>query len=893
MATGLTFPTLSPTTSPYQLVETLNDFFLQVQTASTFNFDTFTSSGSFDGVNLTLTNNQGGTFNVPWTDDIFATGGSYNNSTSIITVSNNSGETFDISLTALTAQIGSLESNEGNDFVTGSTFNNSTGIITFTKQSGGTFTSDLSTLTNDLYSLSSVTSFDVTTGATFSQPENEFTFSTFSGGSYSVNAGLLSANTFSNALTLNGDVLEIDLSDSSQLTTSLSGLAHNDYVVSGSYSSGSSLLSLTTLSGDTVNIDMGELANQAVGDDYIVSGEFNSGTSVMTLTTLSGNTVEVTGVMQEDRHIFSGNVVGTSLISFYGVGGYNFVVDVTSLSSAAQRISGGAYSADSSSIVFSASSGGTAFVVEGITTTTGGTYSSLNEELGLYNSTGGTILITGVTDNYITGATFDESSFNIDLTDRRGNSVSLSLGSLTADTGVSSVQGGTNISTGGTQEFPSINLNNTVSIGTVNAGVGNITTVNALTLAAATLNAYVSINTNSLAAIAVDAQTIDASLLTSTTINAGTIYADTVNADTISTSLLTSTTINADTVNAQEIDTNVLTAGTLNTSNGNFISLISGTGNFVSLLTAATFNSPAITSVTITADTINADTITATTISGSSLVYAPSVYATKVIVSATSTNTMNAVSLSADTIFSGSTDLYDIFQSEPSTLQDIVTNGNIIYSGSPSLSGESLHFYAEGESDKFSFQAIDDTNFVISGTAANTSIIKFDGKDFKFESTQSAGTYVGLSVAGGGHPYLIGFNGTHNSSILLDDITDDRQWKMPDEGGVVEVKGGAPEIMDFASTVTFNALEGKNFEITLTADTQFTIIRLMAGDTIRIVTKQDAVGSWEVTSLIANSLVQGGGSGDITLTSAANAVDIFEVYYDGTNYFWTPMLNYT
>ena len=502
MATGLTFPTLNPCISPYGLVEVLNDFFLQIQTASTFNFDTFATNGSFNGSELTINDNQGGAFTVPWLNDLFITGGSYNHGTSLITLDNSTGDTFSFSLSAITDQLDGIVINEGNDFVTEGDFDQETGVITFTRQSGGTFTTDLSSITDDLYSLSAISSFDVTTGATFNTSTNDFTFDTFTGGTYSVNASSLSANTFVTGVDADGVVLGqpnsliITLNDGSSAYTSLNTYTNNDYVISGTYSSGTSLLTLTTLSGDTVGVDMGELANQSVGDDYLVSGVFNSGTSVMTLTTLSGNTVEVTGVTQEDRHIFSGDVVGTSLINFYGTNGYSFVVDVTSLSTAAQAITGGVYSGDSSSLVFYASSGGTAFVVDGLSKVTGGTYDDGVEELYLYNSTGGTLTITGITDNYVTGGSYIASSTTIDLYDRSGNTVSIDATDLIAQTGVLTVSGGTNISTGGTQQYPIINLNDTVSLGTINATTGSFNNVTSSSVVTTSLNSTTFSTTN-------------------------------------------------------------------------------------------------------------------------------------------------------------------------------------------------------------------------------------------------------------------------------------------------------------------------------------------------------------------------------------------------------------
>ena len=139
MASGLTFPILNPCISPYQLVVILNDFFLQIQTASTFNFDTFVTDGSFNGSQLTLNNNQGGTFNVSWNPDTFITGGTYDHPSSLITLNNSTGGTFDFSLSAITDELNSIQINAGNDFVTAGTYDYNSQSINFTRQSGWYF----------------------------------------------------------------------------------------------------------------------------------------------------------------------------------------------------------------------------------------------------------------------------------------------------------------------------------------------------------------------------------------------------------------------------------------------------------------------------------------------------------------------------------------------------------------------------------------------------------------------------------------------------------------------------------------------------------------------------------------------------------------------------------
>ena len=178
-------------------------------------------------------------------------------------------------------------------------------------------------------------------------------------------------------------------------------------------------------------------------------------------------------------------------MNFFGTNGYNFSVDVTSLPNAAQNISSGVYSGDSSSIVFYASSGGTAFVVDGISKITGGTYDSGVEQMYLYDSTGGTLTITGFTDNYITGGSFIASSTTIDLYDRSGNTVSIDATSLFSEGNVLNVSGGTNISTGGTQQYPIVSLNDIINLGTVNATNGNFSNLGSNSLISTVVNATI------------------------------------------------------------------------------------------------------------------------------------------------------------------------------------------------------------------------------------------------------------------------------------------------------------------------------------------------------------------------------------------------------------------
>lgn len=82
-----------------------------------------------------------------------------------------------------------------------------------------------------------------------------------------------------------------------------------------------------------------------------------------------------------------------------------------------------------------------------------------------------------------------------------------------------------------------------------------------------------------------------------------------------------------------------------------------------------------------------------------------------------------------------------------------------------------------------------------------------------------------------------------------------------------------------------------NATVTLGGNRTLAFSGLSNGMTGTIIIKQDATGSRTIT-LPASSKVIGGGSGAITLTTTANAIDILSWTYDGTNIYWTYGKNY-
>lgn len=93
-------------------------------------------------------------------------------------------------------------------------------------------------------------------------------------------------------------------------------------------------------------------------------------------------------------------------------------------------------------------------------------------------------------------------------------------------------------------------------------------------------------------------------------------------------------------------------------------------------------------------------------------------------------------------------------------------------------------------------------------------------------------------------------------------------------------------------TITCSATKAiQNATVTLGGNRTLAISGAANGMTGILIVKQDATGS-RTLALPAGSLVVDGGSGAVTLSTAANAVDLLTWTYDGTNYLWTHGTNF-
>jgi hypothetical protein len=86
--------------------------------------------------------------------------------------------------------------------------------------------------------------------------------------------------------------------------------------------------------------------------------------------------------------------------------------------------------------------------------------------------------------------------------------------------------------------------------------------------------------------------------------------------------------------------------------------------------------------------------------------------------------------------------------------------------------------------------------------------------------------------------------------------------------------------LTYGATITPDVANGNVQTVTLTGDVTFSAFTAPeAGQSLTVIVKQDATGS----RLLTSTMLFAGGTA--TLSTAASAIDIISVFYDGTNYY--------
>lgn len=136
---------------------------------------------------------------------------------------------------------------------------------------------------------------------------------------------------------------------------------------------------------------------------------------------------------------------------------------------------------------------------------------------------------------------------------------------------------------------------------------------------------------------------------------------------------------------------------------------------------------------------------------------------------------------------------------------------------------------------------------------------------------------------------VVAFTGTQASGNELENVVEDTS---PQLGGELDGQGNTISnvnlkdyketnyALSYGATITPDVANGNVQTVTLTGNVTFNAFsNPETGQSLTLIVKQDATGGRTLTS----SMLFAGA--DKTLSTAANAVDIISVFYDGTNYY--------
>jgi hypothetical protein len=102
------------------------------------------------------------------------------------------------------------------------------------------------------------------------------------------------------------------------------------------------------------------------------------------------------------------------------------------------------------------------------------------------------------------------------------------------------------------------------------------------------------------------------------------------------------------------------------------------------------------------------------------------------------------------------------------------------------------------------------------------------------------------------------------------------------------IYASTPQVLTDGSTVVWNPTLGLNASVTLAGNRNLTFLSTpIAGAYGTLVVKQDGTGGRTLTlPSVTNKILGSSSTTTIALSTTANAIDIVNFYYDGSNYFW-------
>jgi hypothetical protein len=131
---------------------------------------------------------------------------------------------------------------------------------------------------------------------------------------------------------------------------------------------------------------------------------------------------------------------------------------------------------------------------------------------------------------------------------------------------------------------------------------------------------------------------------------------------------------------------------------------------------------------------------------------------------------------------------------------------------------------------------------------------------------------------------------TASATIPVADVTGAAPLASPTFTGAVTapIYATTPQALTFGSPISWNPANGLNASVTLTGNGTLSFSSPpTAGAYGTLVVTQDGAGSRTLTLPTATNKVLGSAATTaIALSTAANAIDIVNFYYDGSNYFW-------
>jgi len=303
----LTGFTETPNTDDYLVSGDFNEL--------TGNLDLNLLSGSTVSINLDDRYSLTGHTHIGLSDD-YLTGGTFNELTGDLDLNLQSGSTVTINLDDRYALTGHTHIGLSDDYVSNSDFNTTNGDLTLTRVSGGTIVENLDgrySLTGHTHDFNEITN----TGHTHTISEITDYIPTddyVSNGDFNTGTGEVTLTR------LSGGTVVYDLDGRYSLTGHTHIGLSDDYLITHTFNTSTGLFESTLQSGSTVSVNLdGRYSltghtHIGLSDDYLVSGDFDVNTGDLDLNLQSGSTVTIN---LDDRYSLTGHTHTISEITDY------------------------------------------------------------------------------------------------------------------------------------------------------------------------------------------------------------------------------------------------------------------------------------------------------------------------------------------------------------------------------------------------------------------------------------------------------------------------------------------------------------------------------------------------------------------------------------------------